>query len=36
MKDLTKLHPIDYLKILYRRRWYVIAVFLLVSIGAAV
>ncbi len=36
MKDLTKLHPIDYLKILYRRRWYVIAVFLLVSIGAVV
>ena len=36
MKDLTKLHPIDYVKLLYRRRWYVIAVFLLVSIGAAV
>ena len=36
MKDLTRLHPIDYLKILYRRRWYAVAVFLLVGIGAVV
>ena len=34
MKDLTKLHPIDYLKILYRRRWYAIAVFLVISLGS--
>lgn len=36
MKDFRKLHPLDYLKILWRRRWYALAMFAVIAIGVAV
>lgn len=36
MKDLASLHPLDYLKITWRRRWYVLTVFVLVSAGVSI
>jgi polysaccharide chain length determinant protein (PEP-CTERM system associated) len=36
MKDFRKLHPVDYLKILWRRRWWALAVFAAVAVGVGV
>jgi len=36
MKDFSSLHPLDYLRILWRRRWYALVVFLIVCIGASI
>ncbi len=36
MKNFRGYHPLDYLRILWRRRWYVFVVFLMISIGASV
>ncbi len=36
MKDFTKLHPLDYLKILRRRWWYSLLTFVLVGIGVTI
>jgi polysaccharide chain length determinant protein (PEP-CTERM system associated) len=34
MKDFKNLHPLDFLRIIWRRRWYALATFILVSLGA--
>jgi polysaccharide biosynthesis transport protein len=36
MKDFTKLHPLDYLKILRRRWWYTLLTFILVGVAVTV
>jgi polysaccharide chain length determinant protein (PEP-CTERM system associated) len=36
MKDLTKIDPSEYLKIIFRRRWYVVATFLIVSTSVGI
>jgi polysaccharide chain length determinant protein (PEP-CTERM system associated) len=36
MLDLKNLHPLDYLRIIWRRKWYVLTIFLVVSAGTAV